>query len=151
MTIIDRKLIRLRPRPQVGYVSHDRTVLAVAHDGFVHGGPDQGLLVDETRLLSRYRWIVDGQALFPVALSNVEQRSWLGYYIVSPPFVGHGRADIRGPTEAAQQTLEVRLSRFIGDGMHEDIDLTNFTQRELYVRLALEVDADFADQQKLSG
>jgi len=102
-------------------------------------------------LLSKYRYRVNGDVLFPVALSNVEQRSWLGYYIVSPPGVGHDRASLTGPTEAAQQTLEIRLSRFVSGGFHEDLDLTNFTQREVSVQLTLELDADFADQQETSG
>jgi hypothetical protein len=75
MTTFDRKLIRLRPRPQTLYVSCGETVLALGRDGFIHGGPDQGLFVDETRLLSRYCCTVDDQPLFPVAVSNVSQRS----------------------------------------------------------------------------
>jgi glycogen debranching enzyme len=31
------------------------------------------------------------------------------------------------------------------DGLHEDIDLTNFTQQKTAFTLTLEVDADFAD------
>jgi glycogen debranching enzyme len=149
MTSFDTKLTRLRPRPRVDHISHDRTVLAVGSDGFIRGSR-QGLFVDETRLLSHYRCEVDGRPLFPIALSNVEQRSWLGYYIASAPGTGGARASILGPTQAAQQTLEVRVTRVVRGGVHEDIDLTNFTQREVSVQLTFQVAADFADQQETS-
>ena len=40
----------------------------------------------------------------------------------------------------AQQPIELRVSRFIGDGMHEDLALTNFTQEKVKFTLSLEVD-----------
>ena len=45
----------------------------------------------------------------------------------------------------SEWTLELRLSRFVGNGFHEDVDLTNFTQERTQFRLELEVEADFAD------
>ncbi len=119
-------------------------------DGFIHDGSDHGLFVHQTRLLSRYRYLINGQSPRPVVLSNLEQHSWLGYYILVPPGVrtnsfdpGSGQMD-----PVSEQTLELRLSRCVSDGMHEDVDLTNFTQQPTVFQLALEVDADFADQQE---
>ena len=51
-----------RPRPDTLYVAQNRTVLATALDGFVHEGPGHGLFVYQTRVLSRWRSIVNGQA-----------------------------------------------------------------------------------------
>src|SRR5262249_8090936 len=45
----------------------------------------------------------------------------------------------------AQQTFEVRLSRFVSDGVHEDVDVTNFTQAPARLTLDLIAGADFAD------
>ena len=149
----DQSLVRLRPRDGTLYVSHGRTVLATGRDGFVVPEPEHGLFVHETRFLSRYRWLIDGTPPVPVALSNVAQRSWLGYYIALPPGREPGERD-RGSgqlAEISQQTLELRLSRYVGEGMHEDVDLTNFAQAPASFRLMLEVDADFADQAETSG
>src|SRR6266478_4028529 len=88
------QLIRLRPRDNTIYVSQNRTVVATERDGFIVDDPQHGLFVYETRLLSRYRYLINGQSPLPVALSNVEQHSWLGYYISVPP----GR-----PSEEADQ------------------------------------------------
>ncbi|HEY3122356.1 MAG TPA: glycogen debranching N-terminal domain-containing protein, partial [Vicinamibacteria bacterium] len=141
-------LVRLRPRPETLYVSQGRTVLATARDGFVAEGEEHGLFFHQTRLLSRYGYLIDGHPPHPVALSNVEQHSWLGYYIALPPGTrlgdpDHGSGHLE---EVSQQTLELLLARQVGAGMHEDVDLTNFTQRPTWFRLELVLDADFADQ-----
>jgi glycogen debranching enzyme len=47
---------------------------------------------------------------------------------------------------AAQQAVELRVSRFVGNGMHEDLDIINYSDRTVRLRLAVELDADFADQ-----
>jgi glycogen debranching enzyme len=143
-------MVRLRPRPDTLYISSGRTVLATASDGFLYSRLDQGLLVHETRLLSRYRYAIEGRELFPVSLSNVLQRSWLGYYIAHAPV--QPEASVGGPVSAAaQQAIELRLSRFAGEGFHEDVDLTNFTQSPVEFRLVLELESDFADQRETYG
>jgi len=142
------QLVRLRPRDDTLYVSQNHTVLATGRDGFVNQLSEHGLFVYETRVLSRYFYLIEGQRPQPVALSNVQQHSWLGYYIVLPPG-NQGREGDEG--NPAQHTVELRLSRFIGDGMHEDIDLTNFTQEKVAFTLELNIDADFADLSDLGN
>lgn len=139
--------IRLRPRDDTLHVTQNRTALATDLDGFIDGGPERGLFVHQTRLLSRYRYLIDGKPWTPLALSNVEQHSWMGYYIaLSPNAAPDPRFTILGPGGVlAQQPIELRLSRFVGDGLHEDVDITNFTQRTMRFVLQLEIDADFAD------
>jgi len=143
-------LVRLRPRDDTRYVSQGRTVLATGRDGFVEGGGQPGLFVHQTRLLSRYRYTVGGETPAAVALSNVEQHSWLGYYARLAPGVDAGPPDQgSGLMDAAtEQTLELRLSRHVGLGIHEDVDLTNYARARTSFELALEVEADFADQEE---
>lgn len=140
--------IKLRPRDDTLHVTQNRTALATERDGFINGGPDRGLFVHQTRLLSRYRYLIDGKEWTPLALSNVEQHSWMGYYVaLSPNADADPRFTILGPGGTlAQQPIELRLSRFVGDGMHEDVDVTNFTRRPVQLTLHLQVDADFADK-----
>jgi glycogen debranching enzyme len=145
-------LVRLRPRGDTLYASQSRTVLATDRDGFIRDGADHGLLVHQTRLLSLYRYLINDKAWHPVALSNVEQHTWLGYYIALPPGVKEEHDPGSGQMEViSQQTLELRLSRFIGEGLHEDVDITNFTQQKTAFTLTLEVDADFADVDETKG
>jgi hypothetical protein len=82
-----------------------------------------------------------------VASSNVEQHTWLGYYITVPPGFPSAPEDQGSGQVAAsaQNTLELRVSRYVSDGVHEDVDLTNFTQHPTSkFRLQLRIDADFA-------
>ena len=145
-------LVRLCPRDNTLYASQGRTVLATGRDGFIRGGADHGLIVHQTRLLSLHRYLINGDEPRPVALSNVEQHTWLGYYTALPPGVREERDYGSGQMEAvSQQTLELRLSRYVGDGLHEDVDLTNFTQRRASFTLTLEADADFADIDETKG
>ena len=141
-------LVRLRPRHNLIYVSQSQTVLGTELDGFVNGGPDRGLFFHQTRLLSRYRYLINGESPQPIVLSNVEQHSWLGYYIALSPNAGEqGDWEILGPGgKLAQQPVELRLARFAGDGIHEDVTVTNYTCEPVELSLTLEVDADFADK-----
>lgn len=140
-------LVRLRPRSDTIYASQSRTVLATELDGTIADGRERGLFVHQTRLLSRYRYLFDGAPPQPVALSNVEQHTWLGYYIVAAPGVeveeDHGSGALGA---ASQETLELRVSRYVGEGLHEDLDITNFTQQPTSFEFTLDIDADFADQ-----
>lgn len=143
-------LVRLRPRNEHLQVSQGRTVLVTGRNGFIDPNDHAGLFVHQTRLLSRYQWRVNGELLRPVALSNVEQHTWLGYYIVAAPSVAGFTDEGSGEMEnASEETLEILISRFLGEGMHEDLDLTNFTLQPIEFDLELEFDADFAGSQEV--
>ncbi|RWE53925.1 glycogen debranching N-terminal domain-containing protein [Mesorhizobium sp.] len=144
----DHSLVRLRVRPETIYVSKGRTVLATGRDGFFDNGSDQGLFVHQTRLLSRNRYLINGRPPYPVSVSNVAQHSWLGYYIAPVPKAAKRRPTI---SETAQESIELRLSRYVGEGLHEDVDLVNFTQEKVQFVLELDLDADFADQDETHG
>jgi glycogen debranching enzyme len=138
-------LVRLRTRPDTLYVSQNRSVLATRRDGFINEEPDHGFFVHSTRLLSRYEYFLNGKPLMPNGLSNVEQHSWLGYYVAAAPDAPNDYVRQGPGGAAAQHTVELRLSRFVSDGLHEDVDVTNFSQQPARLTLELRVDADFAD------
>src|SRR5262245_7568374 len=123
----------------------------MARDGFVDAKQEHGLMVHETRLVSRYRIQVAGCDPQPVALSNVEQHRWLGYYVLRPPQASPGPRDrgSGGQPRLSQSTLELRITRVIGEGVHEDLSLTNYSDRRSRFRLSVEVDGDFADASEL--
>ncbi len=142
--------VRLHPRADTDYCSQGRTVFAAGLDGFIVDRPDQGLFSNQTRLLNRYRYCINDDDWWPVALSNIEQHSWMGYYIQAPPGYKDTELDRgSGQVEAiSQRSVELRISRFVGDGVHEDLDLTNFTGADIEFDLKLELDGDFLDQEE---
>ncbi|MBA2664224.1 MAG: amylo-alpha-1,6-glucosidase [Bradymonadaceae bacterium] len=139
--------IRLRPRSEQIYISQGRIVIATSVDGSIEPEAELGLFVHETRMLSRHQVLVDGEPLKPVALSKVAEHAWLGYYITRAPGAGSDSKDMGAGLmdEASEQTLEARISRYVGSNMHEDLDLTNYSSGVVNFELAVELDADFAD------
>lgn len=142
-----RSLAKIEPRPKTIYCSQGRVVLATDLDGLIGEYPRHGLFAYETRVLSRYRYLVNGREPKRVVVSNVEQHSWLGYYITSPPGMHWKRDSGSGEMEPqSEETLELQVSRTVGLGVHEDIELTNFTLKPTQFVFEIELDADFADQ-----
>jgi glycogen debranching enzyme len=142
---MERTLVQLRPHDQYHYASLGRTALIVRRDGFFDGEEQCGLFVDKTRMLSRWRWLINRRQPQEVATSNVEQHSWLGYFIVG----AHGQPQRSRSGDPAERTIELRLSRSIAGGMHEDVDVTNYSTIHVDMDLTLELAGDFADETEL--
>ena len=133
--------IRLRPRHAEVHISRGRTVLATDREGTITGkAAREGLFVYQTRVLSRYRWTIDGKQPHLSAQSAVEQHSWLGYYFQAP---SNCKQTPTGECDPLQQTIELKIARIVGEGMHEDVEVTNHTQIATSCTLSLEVDVDF--------
>ena len=145
-------LTRIRARADTLYLSHGRTVLATGRDGMVAPGSRHGLFVYETRLVSVLRYFINGEMPAANVLSNVEQHSFLAYYIAAAPGVDAGEPD-RGsgmvPPES-RQPLELRVARFAGDGLHEDLTLTNYAKEATRFTFAIEIEHDCSDVADLS-
>ncbi len=133
----------LRPRAPALSGSRGRTALVTDPDGFISEPTQQvGLWVDGTRMISQYRWSVRDRVLVPAGNAWIDQYRWLGYFLFAPP---NAQDTPAGETDPAQESVELRLSRALGAGMHEDLDLTNHTQVATRFGLCLEIDADFVD------
>jgi glycogen debranching enzyme len=144
-------LAKIDLRSRTIYCSQGRAVLATDPNGLIVGNTRHGLFVGQTRMLSQYRYLVDGKPPQMVAVSNVEQHSWLGYYIVLPAGLKWTTDSGSGAMQpVSEQTIELKVSRTVGLGVHEDIDFTNFTQQPVRLTFEIEVDADFADQAETS-
>jgi glycogen debranching enzyme len=98
-------------------------------NGDVAAGQTQGFFHDDVRHLSLWRLLVDGRPLEAITSRTVD------YY--------SGR--ITCVSQKENPPFSVRRDRFVTDGVHEDIVLTNHQTRELQVRLELRFEADFAD------
>jgi glycogen debranching enzyme len=146
-------LVRIHPHRQNFHISRGRTVFQVGMDGLVAAGTIDGLFVSKTRLLSVHQYLMDGRPPRVNVAGNIKQHSWLGYYISSPPPVRGSDQDTNAGhlQDVSENTIELRVSRFAGEGMHEDLVLTNFSQRPTKFHFEIELDADFADQEELQG
>src|SRR5437764_3445144 len=144
-------LVRLRPRPKTLHISQGRSVFESDSDGLIASDSAYGFFVHEARVLSRYEYRINEIALRPIAASSVREHSFLGYYVVFPPERSLTEKDLGSGEmeEVSEQTVELRVSRYVGGGLHEDLDLRNFTQQETRFRFSILLAADFIDRNEL--
>jgi glycogen debranching enzyme len=112
-----------------------RTFCISSPAGDVARDRPHGLFIADTRVLSCWRLAIDGQ---PVENLTTVEESAEPYRAI---FIG------RTPPRqwAADSTMLVLRTRYIGDGMREDVVLRNFGHEPASVTLTMAVDVDFAD------
>lgn len=129
-------LIKVRPRTTNRQISRGRTAFICDRDGEAHAKhPIEGLYIYDTCVLSQYFWRINGKQPIFSCGSSIEQFNWMGYFIQAPKNCKNTPTHECNPL---QQTLELRVSRSVGEGMHEDVQLSNHTQIETDVVLELE-------------
>jgi glycogen debranching enzyme len=141
-------LIELRLRAGDVQLSRGRTVFLAPVNGIVLDQPYHGLFVYQTRVLGRYRWLMNGREPEFSCGSNIEQHSWMGYYIQAPE---NWRETSASDPNPLQQTIELRLKRFVGEGMVEEVQLTNYTQISTSLDLELEFQPQFVSREEAAG
>jgi hypothetical protein len=78
-------LITIRPRQRTVEISRGRTVLVTDEDVSVAAErADQGVYIYQARVLCRYAWLMNGKRPELSCGLNIEQFSWLGYYVQAP-------------------------------------------------------------------
>ncbi len=122
------------PVPPVGCVSlvEGSTFIISDARGDVLPGAARGLFHRDTRFLSRLELRVDGANLEPLAARAVDPYS--------------ARFVLRVPREGpAESPLVAVRNRFVGQGLHEDLDVTNHGLEPVTLTVEYVIDADFAD------
>lgn len=129
-------------------MSRGRTALVARSTGVVLDNPHHGLFVYQTRVLGKYRWLMNGKQPEFSCGSNIEQHSWMGYFIQAPQ---NWKATPPSEASPLQQTIELRLKRSVGEGMQEEVQLTNYTQVKTSVQLELEFKPQFLSPEEAGG
>ena len=100
--------------------------------GDVVPGGSQGLFHRDTRFVSQLELLVDGARPEPLAARAVDPYS--ARFVLRLPWDGPGDSPL----------VAVR-DRFVGDGLHEDVEITNHGLHPVRLEVELRIDADFAD------
>jgi glycogen debranching enzyme len=112
----------------------DESTFAISGSaGDISLGGAQGLFVRDTRILSRFEIVVNGSRTEPLAA------------VTDDPFSSTFVSRCRPPPGRADSTLMVFRSRYVGQGMREDITIRNFGDEPSFCSVELFVGADFAD------
>jgi glycogen debranching enzyme len=101
--------------------------------GDVPGGSIGGLVHDDTRFLNRWELTINGAPLLVLGSEMVDPYS-AAFFLTNPDLPG-----------IMANTVGVRRQRFVGDGLHERIDLESFADEPVSIELRLAVGNDFAD------
>ncbi|HWE70049.1 MAG TPA: glycogen debranching N-terminal domain-containing protein [Acidimicrobiales bacterium] len=101
--------------------------------GDISVGGAQGLFVRDTRIISRFELLVNGSRTEPLAA------------VTDDPFSSTFVSRCLPPPGRADSTLMVFRSRYVGQGMREDITIRNFGDEPSFCSVELFVGADFAD------
>jgi len=104
-----------------------------------------GLYRSDSRFLSTYELRLNGRR--PILLNHGVDRAYVATFQLVNPTLDprHGGAPIR------KQSLSLRRTRFVHDGVHERIGLQNCNIHPVEVELELRFDADFLDIFEIRG
>ncbi len=104
-----------------------------------------GLYRSDTRFLSAYELRINGAR--PILLSSSVDRAYVATFQLVNPALGEAGQFGYIP----KQTLSIRRTRFVHNGMHERIGLQNWNAHPVQVELQLNFAADFLDIFEVRG
>lgn len=120
-------------------ISQGRTFMVTDPIGQIAADTDSGVFAIDTRFISGYHLFVNRQPWKLVTSSPIS------FYaaridLTNPPLW----TDVDGG-QIAENALGLTIDRTVGEGIHEDLYLTNYSGKEVRVILELALEADFAD------
>jgi glycogen debranching enzyme len=122
--------------PQVA-IHQGQTVLVSEQDGQINWPSEKGLYFFDTRVVSSWRIYANGE---PWELLNGGAISYYACRIFLT-----NRSLLTEDGMIPPRTLGLTISRSIGGGMHEDLDITNNCMKPVRFQLEIALRCDFAD------
>jgi len=122
--------------PQIS-IHQGQTVLVTEEDGQINAPSDKGLYFLDTRMISSWTVYANGE---PWELLNGGAIS----YYASRIFLTN-RPLVTEDGTIPPRTLGLTVGRSISRGMHEDLDLTNNSMKQVRFQLEIMIRCDFAD------
>ncbi|HEX9987884.1 MAG TPA: glycogen debranching N-terminal domain-containing protein [Chloroflexia bacterium] len=114
-------------------------VFVVSHEnGDISGNEGLGLYYKDMRYLSLFTLQLNGQA--PPLLNFSGYRNFMGTFQHANPIM-----HLPGEVVLLPETLSIRRSRFIHDGLHERIEIVNYNRFPVPITLSLAFGSDFRD------
>ena len=123
--------------PPLLSVNNGQTVLASEPDGQIYPDTDKGLYFFDTRIISTYRIYANGSSFSLLNAGSV-------YYYAARTYLNNAEFETETGIVPAK-TLGLVLNRTVGDGLHEDYDITNYGQVKVAFNLEIMIRSDFAD------
>jgi glycogen debranching enzyme len=129
--------VKLSVGPLQLAISSGYVVLVTDPDGQIRAPGRKGLFFFDTRLVSSWRIYADGTEW------DLQNAGSIAAYASRVFLVNRAIPTEFG--EIAPHTLSLVLGRSVGPGLHEDIDVTNYGQKQARFNLEIAIRGDFAD------
>ncbi len=118
-------------------INRDDRFLVCQPDGRILGGNDDGFFTRDTRLISGYELRINGRR--PLLLNSAP----IQFFSARFEYSNEALLDDVGPID--RQSLSIRLDRTVDEGVHEDLDIVNYSGRPVRLTIEVSIDSDFAD------
>ncbi len=122
--------------PQIA-IHQGQTVLITDLDAQIHWPSERGLFFLDTRVLSSWKIYANGEPW------DFLTGGATSYYTSAVHLTN--RAILTEDSTIPPHTLGLVVSRSIADGMHEDLDITNYSIKPVRFQLEIALRSDFAD------
>lgn len=123
--------------PPVLTLNRGSAVMVTDLGGEIDSVSELGVFVKDTRFVSRYTIQANGYSWRRLTSGTANYYS-SRVYLTNPRFT-----TVSG--DVPDHTLALTISRSVGDGIHEDLDVTNHGLTPVLFRLELVLESDFAD------
>ena len=129
--------VEIKVSPPGITISQGRTFMVTDQRGEIDPKSDEGIYAIDTRFVSSYHLYINR---LPWVLVNSGQLTFYAsrIYLTNPAF-----STQQG--EINEHTIGLMVERTVGNGIHEDFYITNYTGKKISFVLELSLDSDFAD------
>ncbi len=130
--------IEVKVGPPTITVSQGRTFMVTNQHGGIEANTEQGVYAMDTRFINFYRVYMNREPL------DVVNSSQVSFYAARFHLTNRFLDTESDPISA--QTIRVTLNRIVSEGIHEDIDIANYTGKKVSFLLEIGMRSDFADR-----
>ena len=129
--------VELKVGPPVLTINQGSTFMVTDQRGEIDSDSEHGVFSGDTRFVSSYRLFIDG------APWELLSSAALNYYVARIQLANPAVRTEGGTIE--RHNVGLALTRTIGDGIHEDFDITNYARQPVRFQLEVALRSDFAD------
>ena len=123
--------------PQALTINHGSTFAVTDLQGEIASDSEQGMFSNDTRFVSSYRIFTNGERCILLTSGTPT------YYLARVHLMNRTFPTEDG--EIAQGTLGLVITRAASEGIHEDLDVTNYGREPARFNLEIAIRSDFAD------